>query len=613
MAIAIAQGTQAGGQKGQWETNPTTGLVQFFPEGTEIKFDSPLTLPNLPQDSTQPKIGSLNDLGISSSLPAVNKEDIKRQTQEEFASTRGILERRREQVIQEARETGAGEQRALEGELGTRRRFSSSARAFIEFIGDKNAKKIAELELQRDEALANFDVKLAELTQTRIKDEQSTQQKEFENIMKLIEVEQKQTKTGGATLSDTTVSNFLKQGITDKNEIFRQAQLQGINVSADDINKSLDNLSTKPSIDNTKLDFKFDNASLGALLSDKVGFSGEEVQILQDTLNKNGLYGKNENGISLKDVLTKKQFDEVNKIINPPPKTGTTTGSKAGDLDYNTGTLVVRLGKMIYGTRIANEESERVQNFVTQGQSLGKSEYEILDDVIGFKVTRNKGLADGLRDIIIANADEDGVAGFDMLGTARLINSGNDLAAIRKVENNAVAKYMKEFGKDDVFTEDDVLYTHNKVTEINKLLGEGFFDNVGAFTGSIDNFLARKFGFGQSIKIMAKLNSITADLINKRAGSNVTEAEWDRLIAPSVPQKNESPSAWRDKLEELVSNPLNRYNSTRQIALLPNLTINEIVDPNKRIRKYIGNQQKEFNDFIDASNQYNSQVWEKVQ
>ena len=129
---------------------------------------------------------------ISSSLPAVNKEDIKAQTDAQLAGSRSSLTGKYDTAIQQATQAQAQQEKALGGQLGTSRRFSSSAQAFISFVSNENAKKIAELEVQRDDALSNFDFKLAQLVDQRIQNEQTAQQNTFNNIMKVMEVAQKQ-------------------------------------------------------------------------------------------------------------------------------------------------------------------------------------------------------------------------------------------------------------------------------------------------------------------------------------------------------------------------------------------------------------------------------------
>jgi len=582
-------------------------------EVSEGELPEGITLPDL--DLPEANNESQEELGLSTSLPAVNKEDIEAQTKAQFDPVRKQLESEFGRVISETEAKGVQEEKALGGQLGAGRRFSSSAQAFIKFIGEENQKKVNNLIAQKNQALADFDFKLAEAIQGRIKDEQDQAQQEFQNSLAILDRARKEIDTTGATLADKAVSDFLKEGITDKNDMFQEAINKGINISSQDINDSLTNLLTKESTDKTKNSFKFDNASLGQLLS--IGFSGEDVQTIQDTVNSNGLYGKNENGISLSEALTKEEFSAVKNILYPPQKDKASEGLESSSFI----TQSVRIGHMLFGKGRAFGEGDKqtaqdlVKGYLSEtGMSLDEFKkggiYNLVDEYTGFTITRNKPLAEGLRTVMLNISGEKGFSDYDTEGVARLINSGNDMEAIRKVENVALSEYQKQFGKTDMVTEDDIKYVYDQVQEINKLIGEGALDNIGAFTGSIDNFLARKFGFGQSVKIMAKVNSLTAELINKRAGSNITDNEWERIIAPSVPQKNESARTFKDKLEELVNNPLIRLNAQRSQVSLPQLNINNISIPESRIDNYVSSSYKEFDDFLGSYDEYNGNVWE---
>src|SRR3990167_6896610 len=122
--IATGEGAQASGTKGEWVTNPVTGIVQFFSEGTEVKFDSPNQLPSL--SSFQNQQSTEQSVGISTSLPAINRQEIETKTKEQLAPSRTALEKSFEQRLAETKGLSEQEQKALEGQLGAKRRFSSS-------------------------------------------------------------------------------------------------------------------------------------------------------------------------------------------------------------------------------------------------------------------------------------------------------------------------------------------------------------------------------------------------------------------------------------------------------------------------------------------------------
>lgn len=386
------------------------------------------------------------------------------------------------------------------------------------------------------------------------------------------------------------VSEAMKSGTVDVKSLFDLARAGGIKTTPKDIEDTLNSLLPKPTKEEKKKEnsYEFSKNDAGKLLS--LGFVGEDIQAMQDIFNEYGLFNtvpELENK-SLKDVLTDSQFKEVQNILYPPKK----EGAKPGQLDYETSILVPRIGKSIYGTRISDKESERVEGFIIKGKELGKTEYEIIDDVLGYKITGNTRLANGLKDVLLASTNEDGLFGYDMLGLARLINSGDDLLAIRKVENAKMLEAMDLVGKDSFVAEADVDYIKGKTQEIEDLLGQGWSDEVGAFSGSFSRWLSTKFGFGQGNEIKAKIGSITADMINKRAGSALTDNEWKRLVKPNVPQMDDSGKAFRQKMDELVGDALSRLNSERKIVALPIIKIEHITNPATRTVLYTGNIQK---------------------
>lgn len=164
--------------------------------------------------------------GLSTSLPSVNRSEIESQTRSELSGSRSAIESKYGREIADFQEQAQQQERALEGQLGTRRRFSSSAEAFITFINDKNNKTIANLESQKEEALANFDFKLAQLIDSRVAEERQAAQQEFANAITMMELQEKQRKEKLAEQAPTiqasreaAIFGLLKQGVEDPVEI----------------------------------------------------------------------------------------------------------------------------------------------------------------------------------------------------------------------------------------------------------------------------------------------------------------------------------------------------------------------------------------------------------
>ncbi len=177
--------------------------------------------PGLPNQA-----GEIETPGVSLSKPAINRTDYEAQVKKEFAGGRTALEKSYEQRIAEAQGLSGEQKSTLEAGLGAKRRFSSSAQAFISYIDEKNKKAIANLEVQRDEALANFDFKMAEMVEKRIAAERQNAQQDFENTLKMIDYSQKleeqkaKKKEQLITSSrEQAISNIISQGIDDPTKI----------------------------------------------------------------------------------------------------------------------------------------------------------------------------------------------------------------------------------------------------------------------------------------------------------------------------------------------------------------------------------------------------------
>lgn len=248
--------TPEGYDTGEFMANPAfSGTVGSVDAKTGVAtgiVEKP-TLPNLPQATptgTGTGAPTLDSL-ISASKVAVDKEDLRKQVESQFAPVKQSLQGRYERKIGEAKEASAQQTRSLEGELGTRRRFSTSAGAFINHINTENAKKVAELEVQMEDAITNLDFKMAEVLQQRIKDEKTSQQQEFENIFKIIEAAQKieedKAKKNEPIIKskkEADILDLIDSGVTDQKTILDQLRTKYADASLTDIDNVMKSVET---------------------------------------------------------------------------------------------------------------------------------------------------------------------------------------------------------------------------------------------------------------------------------------------------------------------------------------------------------------------------------
>lgn len=234
-------------------------------------------------------------------------------------------------------------------------------------------------------------------------------------------------------------------------------------------------------------------------------------------------------------------------------------------------------------TQLKNSEAEmtRLLGGIRSGLNAGKTPYEIADNLMGYMIESPSAFSEGLRKYISIADLESGQ--ISELG--RLVNAGQHEKAISVIEN-AIYNKIQEQQKDRFVSEADVIYVKNKADEINQLLGQGWANEVGAFTGTFNTWLTKKFGYGQGSKIQAKVTNLVAELANKRGGSAITEEEWDRLIGPNIPAMNDNANTFKMKLQELVDDPLSRLNAERTAFSLPELDVRQLMNRSLRIPSY---------------------------
>lgn len=532
--------------------------------------------------------------GITASLPSVDRADIEAQVKKQLAPSRVGIETRFGRRIAEAEEQALAEERALTGQLGVKRRFSSSAQAFIKFVDTENKKNIANLEIQMEESLANQDFQMAQLIEQRVANEYLQQQQTFENMFKILQYaeEREMRKTPKEPVSlgavGDAVVDAIRDGKTTTLDIFEEIRKQGIDATPEEIEEITVSFIPQPSKDISKNAYEFAKDDVGKLIAS--GFTGEDIQTTQDIFNKYGLYVPipELGDVALSEYLPPEQLKTMKEILYPPVEI---TGLEEGVIgDFSNMAQGLRVARMAFGSGRALSDKDRDfgVELYNKGAKEGLDVYQIVDRVFGFKIAEgaNEPLAEGLRTLVLNIDGQKGMSDYDFEGLARLINNGKDMEAVRKIENQAMLKVRDLVGNTNLVVEADVTYINNKVKDITTLLGEGWANEVGAFTGTFGYWLSRKFGTGQAVSIKAKITSISADMVNKRAGANVTESEWERLVEPNVPNMNESADAWVAKMDELVSDVLERYNAERAMIQMPRLDINNIEIPETRVSLY---------------------------
>lgn len=418
------------------------------PESTPTGITPKISLPDLETKSSSNSKSSgpsIEDL-FSASKIAVDRDDIEIQTERELGGAKSSLISSFDTKIRGLKED-AGEQRStLEGKLGTRRRFSSSAEAFIKFVDDKNNEQIADLEANKEAALADFDFKMAALIDQRIAARKQESQQEFANAIKIFELAEKQRDEEATTqaalvktANEGVIANALQEfGATDKLEIFRainfdQNGKQIRNITADEIDGFIESIysgSAEP-YKNLSSDFKdfFVLRDMGALpagvttplglIAAKKGVSSTSSGHIGGAITGQFPGIGTTTATAINDALEGMKFSTVDareradSAIRQKLLSGDIDGAKSLILQYAKNSFGESTAQVIVGY----EQGQSALNLIEKG--LKELENAKIDTNI-FTSIAQKSLDK------IGKADYDGVVG--KIGDPRLAKVANDIA-----------------------------------------------------------------------------------------------------------------------------------------------------------------------------------------
>lgn len=242
------------------------------------------------------------------------------------------------------------------------------------------------------------------------------------------------------------------------------------------------------------------------------------------------------------------------------------------------------IGRMLYGARISDKETERVQDIVTSPEAQGLDRFGLIQRIMGFNLKKNEDLGESLMNQIIAIAPEEGLAGFDMLGLSRLLNEDKTDQAIRKVEtfSNSLAK--KNEGErfiSESFVSANVEKYNGVMEEMNKLSQELGF---GPVEGSIAQSLGR-FKPTERKQIAGAMAASIAKMRNELLGSAVTEAE-SAFLQDMLPNETDRIEDAAVKLDRLKENAIIELNAMRSVYGMPTLGEQELLNKELKERLY---------------------------
>lgn len=276
----------------------------------------------------------------------------------------------------------------------------------------------------------------------------------------------------------------------------------------------------------------------------------------------------------------------VNKVLR---NLSSVSGGELGTVDK--GTLVMQLGKMVYGTRISDAEGKRISDtidaYVKQNPSAGISDLrqDLMKKFLGFDLVRNQEIGNNLINTLITAMGEDGLASFDMVGLAKLLNEDNIVGAITKVENQAMIK-SKQIDPDGYLGESAAKTTLTLSDTLKKYINSLPESPIGNASGTIQDWLGR-FKKGEAANIKSQITAIIADWRKQYAGVNVTATEIEFLNS-IAPQLYDTPDNFMIKLNTLNNQIETKFNSSRELVGLPSMDTNQILNKNQRVGLYGG-------------------------
>jgi len=263
--------------------------------------------------------------------------------------------------------------------------------------------------------------------------------------------------------------------------------------------------------------------------------------------------------------------------------------------------LTAQLGKVIYGTRIANEESARIERIIKAtlkeqpDANTGEIRESIMRGLFGYEPTQNQELGDSLISTVMQSIP---LADFDMFGLSRLLSDNKPVEAIKKVENALMAE-VKKIDPDGFIGEPTVKTAVDRAVKLRNLISgadktkvfKDVENPIGVVKGTMQEWMGR-LRSAEAQKIKSQVVSQVAEMRNRLSGTAVTESE-ERFLEPLIPKISDTPANFMIKLNQLAENPLVELNNLRETIGLPQLDENSLTDNNLRLDLYRGEQTQE--------------------
>jgi len=384
---------------------------------------------------------------------------------------------------------------------------------------------------------------------------------------------------------DSAIADLISQGISDPSQILNLLNLDSKGNQIGDF--------TASEVAKTIKDFTV---------------SGDAKKLPQDIETFNWLKNNNKLPSSITSLPPEKQYFaylNMQKLAEQGKLgelgTGTAPGVTVGAGANNpTEELAVRsrlfskLMNILNKGQVSDSDRKIIDERITAFRNAGWSEQKIMDTLSGFPADVTTPYNNTFRDLIVQNTDTLDMQTQLMGKVALLLNNKNYKGAMTAVENQAMNN-AKKLDPDNYMGTATVNTYLTKVEKIKSLLNEGGV--VGFISGNFQNLLGRIKGTNAT-QIKSDLTSLYAQFRKEYLGSAVTPSE-EKFLAPLLADISDTKGNFLEKLNSFERNTMYKYNSTRSSVNLPEVGVDQITSPDKRLNLYQGTMESS-NPFSDS-------------
>ncbi len=324
-------------------------------------------------------------------------------------------------------------------------------------------------------------------------------------------------------------------------------------------------------------------------------FSKEEQSQIESSLsNEKGIVQQKNN---MQDIISKQQSDLIKRV-------------QSGESVYQGLTpeqQLDRIGKITNVNQLPIQAQQSAKNFIDEQQilsvippTLRNSEKEGQRYILGIQTLLSQGYTpyqarssmlgwnapeSEISNSLLDKAINFGTDKISFTGISTALGQGKIADAIKATENNILTAYVKE-NKDGAMNENTAKTAVRQADDITRYIQQlqASGERIPVGNLSINAYLG-KFKSATAQTIARKATTAIAEMRNRLLGTATTESE-KQFLQPIIPSLDDTMANFADKVTGLQTEPLNRYNETRESAGLPRISRNQLDDIASRAGLY---------------------------